>query len=168
MRPDPSWDLYFHQLCCAVASKSPCRSRQIGAILVRDKSIVSTGYNGPPRGVPHCGEECPRRLMGYKSGEGLELCAATHAEVNCVVNAARVGASTIGTTLYMNCKIPCMECMKVLINAGVVEAVVESIDFYSTNRDMMLRLLYDRPLKLRRFHFVHLMDKVAEEEDGQE
>jgi dCMP deaminase len=115
----------------AVASKSPCHSRQIGAILVRDKSIVATGYNGPPRDVPHC-KECPRKAQGYASGEGLHLCPATHAEANCIINAARLGVVTLETTLYMNCIIPCWECMKLLINAGISEIVVDSAEQYHT------------------------------------
>ena len=103
------WDSYFHSICISVASKSPCLSRKIGALLVKDHSIVSTGYNGPPRGVPHCGhdrfmkdslltaanevevivqmldyrrfrKECPRKVMTLKSGEGIEWCPAQHAE----------------------------------------------------------------------------------------
>ena len=133
-----NWDEYFHNICIAVASKSPCLSRQIGAILVRNRSIVSTGYNGPARNYPHCGPGelssekavCPRKLKGYKSGEGLVECPAAHAEGNCIANAARIGASTIGTTLYMNCIIPCKDCMILLVNAGVIEIVVEKTTFY--------------------------------------
>lgn len=168
MKPSLEWDLYFRQVCDAVAKKSPCLSRQIGAILVRDKSIVATGYNGPPRGVPHCDPECPRKAQGFKSGEGLHLCPATHAEVNCVVNAARLGVSTLGTTLYMNCLMPCVECLKVLINAGVREIVIDDITPYSVNRDLVHRLLIERPLTIRRFAFVHLMDKAAGGTDGKE
>lgn len=147
------WDTYFHNICKAIASKSPCLSRQIGAILVRDKSIVSTGFNGPARGYPHCGKErskhdnvlfnelrsdkslgdstmCPRQRLGYKSGEGLHLCVAAHAECNAIANAARIGASTINTTLYMNCIIPCKNCAVLLINAGIVEVVVDDITPY--------------------------------------
>jgi len=178
MKLDPSWDLYFRTICDTVASKSPCLSRQIGAILVRDKSIVSTGYNGPPRGVDHCadqipfgeGLQCPRHAAGYASGEGLHLCPATHAEMNCIVNAARLGVSTLGTTLYMNCIIPCMECLKVLINAGVEEIVVDDTTFYSLNRDMMNRLQNHslNLLTIRKFHLpgsVRLSDK-EETKDG--
>ena len=157
------WDLYFRNICDAVASKSPCHSRQIGAILVRDKSIVATGYNGPPRGVPHCDPECPRKALGYASGEGLHLCPATHAEVNCIVNAARLGVSTLGTSLFMNCILPCIECLKVLINSGVTEVVVDDTTPYSTNRDLVHRLLINRPLIIRRFHFVQQMDKATQE-----
>lgn len=158
-----SWDSYFHNICEAVASKSPCLSRQIGAILVRDKSIISTGYNGPPRGYPHCGEVpprtmtgisasdfqiCPRRLKGYASGEGLDECPAAHAEANCIANAARIGASTVGSTLYMNCIIPCKDCSALLINAGIVEVVVDSIQAYHALGVSMLR---ETNMKVRTF-----------------
>ena len=129
------WNSYFHSICVAVAGKSPCLSRKIGAILVRDKSIISTGYNGPARGFPHCEIRCPRKVQGYASGEGLEHCPASHAEMNCIANAARIGASTVGSTLYMNSIIPCKFCMALLVNAGVTECVVESLtDYHEMSR----------------------------------
>ena len=154
-----NWDQYFHNICEAVASKSPCLSRKIGAILVRDKSIVATGYNGPARGIPHCGEErflkdirladelanniptirktinemCPRQLMGFVSGEGLHWCIAEHAERNCIANAARLGVQTVKTTLYMNSVLPCKNCLTLLINAGIKEIVTESVRTYDKN-----------------------------------
>lgn len=140
-----NWDRYFHSICQTVASKSPCLSRKIGAILVRDNSIISTGYNGPPRGVPHCGAErnsianygypddmCPRKFLGHKSGDGLSMCPAVHAEMNAVIDAARKGASTIGSILYMNCLVCCKQCMGILINAGVKEIVVENVEHYDS------------------------------------
>ena len=156
MQSVSKWDSYFLTVCNAVATKSPCLSRKIGAILVRDKSIISSGYNGPPRGIPHCGHDrfivdkvlsdlihtlrkdfapeinkiCPRRVLGYGSGTHMELCPAQHAEENAVSNAARVGASTIGSTLYMNSMIPCQKCFGTLINAGVVEIVVSNSKLY--------------------------------------
>jgi dCMP deaminase len=151
------WDSYFHSICETVASKSPCLSRKIGAILVLDKSIISTGYNGPPRGIPHCGKErwiaddnlrkgilvlnnierrfhteCPRKILGYESGTHMELCPAQHAEENCVSNAARLGVSVFGSTLYMNCIIPCKNCLGTLINAGIIEIVVDDIAIYDS------------------------------------
>lgn len=126
------WDSYFINICNAVSQKSPCLSRQIGAILVRDKSIVATGYNGPPRGFPHCEEKCPRKTVGAKSGERLDLCFAAHAERNCLINAARLGVSTLNTTLYMNTVIPCKDCLIELVNAGVDEIVTVSLDFYDS------------------------------------
>lgn len=153
------WDNYYHSVCESISTNSPCISRKIGAILVRDKSIISTGYNGPARGIPHCGAprymsdktlhhipemaetkelyspkeintSCPRRLLGFESGKGMEYCTAQHAEENCVSNAARLGVSTIGSILYMNCVIPCKNCLGTLINAGVREIVVDSCELY--------------------------------------
>ena len=165
------WDKYFSIICKAIASKSPCLSRQIGAILVRDKSIVSTGYNGPARGYPHCKKAvllksdntvdpeltqqcepelvCPRKAKGYKSGEALHLCPAAHAEGNCVANAARNGVSTVGTTLYMNCIIPCKDCAIILVNAGIKEVVVDDMTPYS---EMSIGILKHGNIKVRRFN----------------
>jgi dCMP deaminase len=168
-----TWDNYFHQITEAVASKSPCLSRKIGAILVRDHSIVSTGFNGPSRGIPHCGYDrltkdklirdlmpqghdtmklveshCPRAVLGYESGTHMELCPAQHAEVNAIIDAARKGASTIGTTLYMNCIIPCKNCYGALINAGIVEIVVDDITVYDNHTQY---LIDNSSIKLRRF-----------------
>lgn len=149
------WDKYFLEICKAVASNSRCHSRQIGAILVRDHSIIATGYNGPPRGVPHCGKDrmekdstlyrgmtrtidplvastdgCPRRAMGFASGDGLDYCIAAHAEQNCVANAARIGVNTMSSELYMNDQIPCKVCLVVLINAGVHRVTVTRLETY--------------------------------------
>ena len=132
------WDKYFMDMCSAVSSNSVCLSRQLGAVLVKDKSVVSMGYNGPPRGHPHCNDlsvleyhqlpsdsvGCPRQLLGYTSGKGLDICPAGHAERNALVNAARLGIRTLGTTLYLNGCIPCKDCLIEIINAGVFELVV--------------------------------------------
>lgn len=157
------WDKYFHSICEAVANKSPCLSRRIGAILVRDHSIVATGYNGPPREIPHCGHDrfmedksipnllhgtqlqksivkstCPRKILGYESGTHMELCTAQHAESNCVANAARLGVSTLDTMLYINCVIPCKQCFGILINAGVREIVVDNITLYDKHSTFII------------------------------
>jgi len=170
------WDTYFHSICAAVASKSPCLSRKIGAILVKDHSIVSTGFNGPSRGVPHCGHdrvmkdstfddsmfdlvpadirksrfktECPRKILGYASGTHMELCPAQHAEENAISNAARLGVSTVGTTLYMNCVIPCKNCFGTLINAGIAEIVVDDTVVYDKHTQF---LIDNSNIKIRRF-----------------
>jgi len=146
-----NWDSYFSVICEAVARKSPCLSRKIGAILARDNSIVSTGYNGPPRNIPHCkGDICPRKEAGYKSGEGMHLCPAQHAEENAVSNAARIGASTVGSTLYMNSLIPCGKCLGTLINAGIIEIVVSLPLYY----DDLSRLLSENSnIKIRGFYY---------------
>ncbi len=145
-----NWDSYFLNICNSVATKSPCLSRNIGAIVVRDKSIISTGFNGPARGIPHCGRDrvlkdnkleealcidfhingasfadsiCPRKLMEFPSGEGMQWCPAQHAEENCISNAARNGVSVLGCTIYLNTIISCKNCFSTLINAGIVEIV---------------------------------------------
>jgi len=153
-----SWDKYFYDICKSVASKSGCLSRQIGAIIIRDRSIVSTGYSGPPRGIPHCDDPdlwsirnenlcfrgmrtslkpsdyrvkgCPRKAMGFKSGEGLEFCISAHAEGNAIVNAARLGVSVKGSSMYMLCGIPCTPCFSKIINAGISELICTEISFY--------------------------------------
>lgn len=143
------WHVYFHAVCAAVASKSPCLSHKIGAILVRDHSIIATGYNGPARGYPHCnGTTCPRRLKGYKSGEGLLECPAAHAEGNCIANAARMGVITMGSTLLLNFKIPCKDCMVDLVNAGIVEVVVDDPTPY---HEISLEIAKYGKIKIRRF-----------------
>ncbi|MHA2343493.1 MAG: deoxycytidylate deaminase [Candidatus Hodarchaeales archaeon] len=128
--PSLDWDLYAMRIAKEVAQNSKCLSRSIGAVLVRDKSVISTGYNGPPRGVPECWNrnpnyerKCPRQVQGYKSGEGLDLCIAGHAERNAIVNAARFGIETRGTSLVCYCGIPCKDCLIEVINAGIIEIV---------------------------------------------
>jgi len=130
-----SWDKYFLDLCDVVATNSKCMSRKIGAVVAtKDHSIVSTGYNGPPRGVQHCDKRfhpadymhkggCPRRKMGFASGEGIDYCPAAHAEANAVFVAAREGWSLKGCTLYLNTGVPCMECLKAIIQVGIDEVV---------------------------------------------
>ena len=127
---DSNWDSYFLNIASVVASNSKCMSRHIGAILVYDKAIISTGYNGPPRGLPHCGTNCPRRKEGFVTGQGLHLCPATHAEANCIAQAARSGVCTEHTTLYITCGVPCKNCLALIINAGIEEVVCTSLDKY--------------------------------------
>lgn len=127
----PTWDAYFMDFAKTAGRNSKCLSRQIGAVLVRNRIVVTTGYNGPPRGVKHCGHDtkpgyarvCPRRCKGYRSAEGLGICPAAHAEINAIANAASVGVSTLGISLYCDCGPPCKDCLKYLINAGVGEIV---------------------------------------------
>jgi len=144
------WDTYYHSICEAVASKSPCHSRKIGSILVKESIIVSTGFNGPARGYPHCHRECPRKLMaGYESGKFLDHCPATHSEANCIVSAARVGVSVSGSTLYMNCIVPCKDCMNLLVNAGVKEIVIDNLTPY---HEISINIAKHADVKLRRFN----------------
>ena len=119
----PSWDEYFLGITMQVSRRSTCLRRQVGAILVRDRRILTTGYNGAPRGVRHCEEVgCLRAQQNVPSGERHELCRALHAEMNAMLQAASFGVSTQGATLYStNC--PCSLCAKMAINAGVTRIV---------------------------------------------
>ena len=120
----PSWDEYFLKMTLIVAERSTCLRRQVGAVLVRDKRILATGYNGAPKGLPHCAEVgCLRDELNVPSGERHELCRALHAEMNALLQCAVHGISTEGSTLYGTNQ-PCSLCAKMLINAGVRRVVV--------------------------------------------
>ncbi len=115
----PSWDDYFGQITVLVASRATCLRRKVGAILVLEKRILATGYNGAPQGLPHCLEiGCLREKEGIPSGERHELCRGIHAEQNVIIQAARYGISILGATLYCT-NLPCVICTKMLINSGV-------------------------------------------------
>jgi len=168
------WDSYFLNVCEVVASNSMCMSRHCGAVLVREHSIIATGYNGPPRGVPHCGADrikydhnlrdrmtrsidptvidvnrCPRKVMGYKSGDGLDFCPSTHAEQNCIAHAARLGVNTNHTELFVNDQIPCKICLGILINAGISCITVTRMEPYD---DESPYLISYSPIIIRDFN----------------
>lgn len=184
------WDKYYYDLCNQVANNSKCFSRHVGAVLVRDKSIISTGYNGAPRGVPPCDQrwgldknltvefgklvqnkyknvepedypdsfsdelingKCPRQVLGFKSGEGLEWCVAGHAERNALIQAAREGICTKHSILYMNCAVPCTPCLIEIINAGVEEIVVTGMTYYDVSAQYILE---NSQLKARIYSFM--------------
>jgi len=117
----PSWHEYFLQLARQAATRSTCLRRQVGAVLVRDKRVLATGYNGAPRGVAHCLDVgCLREQLRIPSGERHELCRAIHAEQNAIIQAAVHGVPIEGATLYCTHQ-PCILCAKMLINCGVRE-----------------------------------------------
>lgn len=121
----PTWDRYFLDLARLVASRSTCLRRRVGAVLIRDRHILTTGYNGAPRGLPHCLElGCLREANRVPSGERHELCRAIHAEANAIIQAALHGVSTAGATLYSTTA-PCSICARMLVNAGVTRVVCE-------------------------------------------
>ncbi len=121
----PDWDTYFMEITAVVAKRSTCLRRQVGAVLVKDKHILTTGYNGAPKHLAHCGETgCLRQQLGIPSGERHELCRALHAEQNAIIQAANLGISIEGSTLYCTTA-PCSLCAKMLINAGVVRVVFD-------------------------------------------
>ncbi|HMM20873.1 MAG TPA: cytidine/deoxycytidylate deaminase family protein [Selenomonadales bacterium] len=115
----PSWDEYFMDITQVVASRSTCLRRQVGAVIVKGKRLLTSGYNGAPQGLAHCGEVgCLRAALGIPSGERHELCRGTHAEQNAIVQAALYGVAIEGATLYCTHQ-PCVACTKLIINAGI-------------------------------------------------
>ena len=133
----PHWDDYFMDITLFVATRSTCLRRHVGAVLVKDKRILATGYNGAPSGIEHCLEAgCLREQLGIPSGERHELCRALHAEQNAMIQAALHGVSTKGATLYCT-NLPCVICSKMLINAGIVKVVYQE-DYPDELADEML------------------------------
>lgn len=119
----PSWDDYFMQIVDLVKTRSTCLRRQVGALIVKDKRILASGYNGAPAGVSHCAEVgCLRQQLNVPSGERHELCRAIHAEQNAIVQAAYSGTSVNGSTMYVSLQ-PCSLCAKLMINAGIRKLV---------------------------------------------
>lgn len=119
----PDWDTYFIRIAKQVALRSNCLKRKVAAILVKDLRIISTGYNGTPRGIKNCNEGgCPRCQKFGPSGQDLEACFCSHAEENAIVQAAYHGVTIKGSTLYSTFS-PCLACTKMIINAGIEEVV---------------------------------------------
>jgi dCMP deaminase len=121
----PTWEEYFMGITHLVAKRSTCLRRQVGAVLVRDKKILATGYNGAPSGLEHCLEiGCLRERLGIPSGERHELCRGLHAEQNAIIQAAYHGVGIRGATLYCT-NHPCIICSKMIINAGIQKIIFE-------------------------------------------
>lgn len=121
----PSWDEYFMEIARVVATRSTCLRRQVGAVLVKEKRILTTGYNGAPRGLPHCLDiGCLREQLKIPSGERQELCRGLHAEQNAIIQAAYYGVSIMDATIYCTHQ-PCITCAKMLINAGIKRIIYE-------------------------------------------
>ncbi|MBU0993581.1 MAG: cytidine/deoxycytidylate deaminase family protein [Proteobacteria bacterium] len=115
----PSWKSYFMDIAELVAKRSTCTRRAVGAVVVKDKRILSTGYNGAPTGVKHCVETgCLRAKLEIPSGERHELCRGIHAEQNAIIQAAYYGISIKDASLYCT-HLPCSICAKMIINAGI-------------------------------------------------
>ncbi len=121
-----SWDDYFMQMAELTAKRSTCLRRQVGAVIVKDKHVMATGYNGAPRGLAHCEEKggCLREQLRVPSGERHELCRALHAEQNAIIQAAVLGQSIEGATIYITHQ-PCVICAKMIINAGIDKIIVK-------------------------------------------
>jgi len=120
----PSWDEYFMDIAGLVARRSTCLRRQVGAVLVGDRRVLATGYNGAPKGLRHCLElGCLREQQRIPSGERHELCRGLHAEQNAIIQAALYGVSVKDAVLYCT-NHPCVICAKMIINAGISAVII--------------------------------------------
>jgi len=143
----PSWPEYFMNIAGMVAKRSTCMRRSVGAVLVKDKRILATGYNGAPAGLRHCEETgCLREDASIPSGERHELCRGLHAEQNAIIQAAYHGITIGGSTLYCTNK-PCVICSKMLINAGIEEILFEA----GYDDPLADQMLTEAGVKVRRF-----------------
>ena len=144
-RPDN--DEYFMEMAFLVSKRSTCLRRRVGAVIVREKHVISTGYNGSPRGTKHCEElGCIRQQMNIPSGTRHELCRGVHAEQNAITQAAYFGTSVANATIYTT-TFPCSMCAKILINAGITEVVYA--DGYVD--DLSKKLFAETNIKVREY-----------------
>ncbi len=145
-RDRPTWDEYFISIARVVASRSNCIKRKVGALLVSDRRIISTGYNGTPRGARNCNEGgCPRCAGAAEAGTRLDECLCSHAEENAITQAAYHGVSVRGATVYTTFS-PCLMCTKMIINSGIAEVVYDATFPLS---DVSIALLQESGVKIR-------------------
>ncbi len=143
----PSWDQYFMEVAFLVSQRATCLRRKVGAVLIKDKQILATGYNGAPMGLAHCQTTgCLREKIGVPSGQRHEICRGLHAEQNVILQAARHGTSVKGSTLYIT-NSPCSICAKMIINAGIEAIVV----FGEYPDKMAMEFLQQAGVGLRKF-----------------
>ncbi len=143
----PSWDEYFMRMAYLVSSRSTCTRRKVGAVIVKDKRILATGYNGPPKGLAHCDVTgCIREDLDVPSGERHELCRGLHAEQNAIIQAAVHGVSIRGATIYVT-NHPCVVCAKMLINAEIKEIVYAE----GYPDDLAKLMLLESDIKVRQY-----------------
>ncbi len=143
----PSWDAYFMEMAEVIKNRSTCLRRQVGAIIVKDKRILASGYNGAPSGMKHCEETgCLRQQMNIPSGERHELCRGIHAEQNAIIQAALHGVKIQGATLYVTIN-PCILCSKLIINAGIEKVVFRG----SYPDEFSLNMLEEAGIELEKF-----------------
>ena len=144
------WDQRFMELAWVISNWASCfkPNRKIGCVIVKNKRIVTTGYNGAPAGIKTCVErgECLRKKIGIASGTHAELCYAVHAEQNAIIQAARYGINITGASIYVNTQ-PCIVCAKMLINAGIDEIVYQN----PYPDELAMSMLEEAGMKLRVF-----------------
>jgi dCMP deaminase len=143
----PSWDEYFMKAAFLVSQRSSCLRRKVGAVLIKNKQILATGYNGAPSGIKHCEQTgCLRAKLNIPSGQRHEICRGLHAEQNVILQAARHGVSSQEGVLYVT-NTPCSICAKMIINAGIKEVIVA--DSYPDK--IALQFLKQAKIKLRKY-----------------
>jgi dCMP deaminase len=136
----PGWDSYFMQIAHIVGRRGNCIRRKVAAVIVKDRRIISTGYNGTPRKIENCFEGgCPRCAGASGTGEKLDECICSHAEENAIVQAAYHGISVAGGTLYCTLS-PCLTCTRMIINAGISEVVYDSEYCFTDQARELLRV----------------------------
>jgi dCMP deaminase len=119
----PSWDVYFMSMAGLAATRSTCLRRRVGAVIVKERMLLSTGYNDTPRGLPNCGDGgCERCAGDAPSGTGHDTCLCLHAEQNAIIQAAYHGISINGGSIYVTHQ-PCLTCAKMILNAGITRVV---------------------------------------------
>ncbi len=156
----PSWDEYFMRLAYLVSTRATCTRRKVGAVIVKDRRVLATGYNGPPKGLAHCDVTgCIREELDIPSGERHELCRGLHAEQNAIIQAAVHGVSIRGATIYVT-NHPCVVCAKMIINAEMKEIV------YSEGYpdDLAKLMLIESGIKVRQYR---LSDEVIKSITGE-
>ncbi|OIO36121.1 MAG: cytidine deaminase [Candidatus Omnitrophica bacterium CG1_02_44_16] len=142
----PGWDEYFLEIAALVSQRSTCLRRKVGALVVKDRRILATGYNGTPSGIKHCAQVgCLREKLKIPSGERHELCRGLHAEQNVLLQASLHGVSLRNSILYVTHQ-PCIICAKMIINAGIKEVVMSG----SYPDAMALSFLREAKIKVRK------------------
>lgn len=144
------WDKRFMDMAVSIGGWSSCyqQNRHVGAIIVKNKRVIATGYNGAPQGIKSCMEKgsCLRKELGIESGTRHEICYAVHAEQNAIIQAARVGCSVEGCTLYCTHQ-PCVICAKIIINSGITRVVYKE----GYPDDFSLKLFDEADVKLEKY-----------------
>ena len=140
-----TWDEYFMEIAERLQTRSTCLRRQVGAVIVKDNRIITTGYNGAPSGLMHCSDMgyCEREKLNIPSGQRHELCRALHAEQNAIIQAANMGVSTQGATLYVTLQ-PCVICAKMAVNAGIIKIVYKG----TYPDELSMRILNEADIEL--------------------
>lgn len=146
MHERPSWDSYFMQIASLVATRATCPRRQVGAVIVRDRRILATGYNGAPRGLPHCPDGGPDHDWPTGCMKAGHCIRSLHAEQNALLQAAMIGVPCAGAAMYVTCQ-PCNACAKMIVNAGIERVVYEG-DYPD---DFTLEIFRDSTMEVFRY-----------------